>query len=271
MRTITLNIEKGGVGKTTLACHLAWYLAERGERVVVLDLDQQGNATSTLTGYEKPEDGPDEGPKVPFSVIGSIESLFRPDFEYPAGVEGTAHVFDGAEALHEFTTDYQHAIEALADNFPALAPHYDFCVIDTAPGWSWINFAGLMMTDHLIVPLQIEKLALDGLQRISDSIRTVEERGRGGRKIDFLGLVANNYRLDNRLHAANLEALKRETGDFLFPTPIPHRQHVAEAMDQAVPVWRLAKDTRDASALMTAVLDEAMKRVLRTLQKEKAA
>ncbi|RZM18199.1 MAG: ParA family protein, partial [Sphingomonas sp.] len=78
MRTITLNIEKGGVGKTTLACHLAWYLAERGNRVVVLDLDQQGNATSTLTGYEKPDDGPDEGPKVPFSVIGSIESLFRP-------------------------------------------------------------------------------------------------------------------------------------------------------------------------------------------------
>lgn len=258
MQTICLSIEKGGVGKTTVACHLAWHLAEQGKRILFLDMDQQGNGSEALLKYKAPNDGPDQGSAVAFSDAGGVANLLLPDFALPAG--GPAHVLSGGDELHQFTADFNPALIQLSKNFEKLHDAYDFCIIDTAPGWSWINFGALMVTDHVIFPLQLEQFAVDGLQRISDSIRSVEEQGRGGRPINILGIVPNNYRLDNRLHASNLEQLRAELGDFMMPT-VPHRQHIAEAMQIGAPVWRLKKDTRDASNHMRQFLTDAVKRI----------
>ena len=146
MRTIVVTNERGGIGKTTLTCHIAWHLAEQGKRVVVLDLDKQCHSAGML--------------KAEFEQIGPVQSIldFDPNEEPPA-----LACFKNTRQIVELTTDspqqgqhigaYVRAIRA------GLAKHYDYCVIDTAPAWDGRNLMALIASDYVAVPLDPDKTA----------------------------------------------------------------------------------------------------------------
>src|SRR3546814_3609173 len=75
-----------------------------------------------------------------------------------------------------YDADYPRALSALNANFPALDPYFDFCVIDTPPSWSWINFAALLVCNHLIVPVELGPFGPAATKQVSDSIQTVNQR-----------------------------------------------------------------------------------------------
>lgn len=242
MKTIAVNIEKGGAGKTTIACHLAWHLADAGHRVLVLDLDRQCNASSALREFES---------------LGSCKALFEPDYAPP--VCGRLAIYSNRMA-GEYDADYSRALSAFRVNFRTLAPTFDFCVIDTPPAWSWINFAALMVCDDLIVPVELGPFGPDSTKQLSNSIQTVNQRARET-PIRVAGLVANRVKANDRNQLAMLAELKAKIGRNLFETHLPDRSHYSQAIQAGVPVWRYEKDVRSSLPPMRAFLDEAMQRI----------
>lgn len=242
MKTIAVNIEKGGAGKTTIACHLAWHLADAGHRVLVLDLDRQCNASTALRDFES---------------HGSCKQLFEEGFVAPAGRQRGIY---SNRMTGEFDADFGKALSAFRANFPKLAEFHDYCVIDTPPAWSWINFAALMVCDDLIVPVELGPFGPDSTRQLSNSIQTVNQRGRR-HPIRIAGLVANRVKANDRNQLAMLEELKAKIGRNLFSAHLPDRAHYSQAVQAGVPVWRFEKDVRSSLPAMRAFLDEAMQRI----------
>jgi chromosome partitioning protein len=242
VKTITVNIEKGGAGKTTIACHLAWYLADAGHRVLVLDLDRQRNASAALRDFEP---------------LGSCKQLFDAGFAAPVGCHRGIY---SNHLTGEYDADFGKALSSFRANFPALTDAYDYCVIDTPPAWSWINFAALMVCDDLIVPVELGPFGPDSTKQLSNSIQTVNQRGRRT-PIRIAGLIANRVKANDRNQIAMLADLKAKIGRNLFSTHLPDRSHYSQAVQAGVPVWRFDKDVRSSLPPMRAFLEEAMERI----------
>lgn len=242
MRTIAINVEKGGAGKTTIACHLAWVLADAGHRVLVLDLDRQCNATDALAEFES---------------LGSCKPLFEPDYIPPANLPRLAIYSNRMGG--EYDASYSRALGNVRTNFPKLNPLFDFCIIDTPPSWSWINFAALLICDHLIVPVELGPFGPAATKQVSDSIQTVNQRRT--KPIHVAGLVANRVRANDRHQMDMLAALKTKVGKNLFTNYLPERAHYSQAIQEHVPVWRFDKDVRGSLPPMRAFLEEAMTRI----------
>lgn len=242
MKTIAINVEKGGAGKTMIACHLAWHLADAGHRVLFLDLDRQGNATSALAGFEG---------------LGSCKPLFEPGFDRSPAFPRTAVYANRMGG--EYDADYPRALTNLYANFPALGAQFDYCVIDTPPSWSWINFAALLVCDHLIVPVELGPFGPEATKQVSDSIATVNSKRRS--PIHVVGLIPNRVRANDRHQLEMLAAVRAKIGRNLFGAYLPERAHYSQALQERVPVWRFAKDVRSSLPPMRAFLDEAMSRI----------
>ena len=167
MRTIVVTNERGGIGKTTLTCHIAWHLAEQGKRVVVLDLDKQCHSAGML--------------KADFEQIGPVQSIL--DFD-PADEPPALACFKNTRQIVELTTDGpqqgQHIGAYVRAIRVGLAKHYDYCVIDTAPAWDGRNLMALIASDYVAIPLDPDKTARQSLNEISQSIHLANKvRGEG--------------------------------------------------------------------------------------------
>lgn len=244
MRTIAINVEKGGAGKTTIACHVAWHLADAGHRVLFLDLDRQCNASDAL---------------AEFVSLGTCKPLFEPGYALPASPLPRLAIYSNRMG-GEYDADYPRALTNIRANFPTLDQQFDYCVIDTPPSWSWINFAALMICDHLIIPVELGPFGPAATKQVSDSIATVNQRGRT-KPIHVVGLVANRVRANDRHQTDMLAALKDKIGRNLFTNYLPERAHYSQALQERVPVWRFDKDVRNSLPAMRAFLDEAMTRI----------
>lgn len=243
VKTIAINVEKGGAGKTTIACHLAWHLADAGHRVLFLDLDRQCNATDALADFES---------------LGSCKPLFEPDYTPPTDAPRLSIYSNRMGG--EYDADYTGALRNVRINFPKLGSAFDYCVIDTPPSWSWINFAALMVTDSLIIPVELGPFGPASTKQVSNSIATVNEKGRT-KPIHLAGLVPNRVKANDRAQMDMLAAIRAKVGKNLFANYLPDRAHYSQALQDHVPVWRFSKDVRGSLPAMRAFLDEAMTRI----------
>ena len=240
MRTIVVTNERGGIGKTTLTCHIAWHLAEQGKRVVVLDLDKQCHSAGML--------------KAEFEQIGPVQSIldFDPNEEPPA-----LACFKNTRQIVELTTDspqqgqhigaYVRAIRA------GLAKHYDYCVIDTAPAWDGRNLMALIASDYVAVPLDPDKTARQSLNEISQSI-SLANKVRGEGNATRFGIVFNRVQTTSEVSKMLIDRIGQALPANVVPHTIPHREHMREAALLEIPVWRLAKDTRRSAPIVREVV-----------------
>jgi len=241
VKTIVVNNQKGGVGKTMLAVHLAWFLAEeRGARVLFIDLDPQGNASYTL-------DGERNG--------GSSSALFfGPDVQIE-GLPGIT-VLRADEKLHSVEQNINTAVPAMAKRFVTFKDQFDFCVIDTPPTWGGRNFAALLVTDYVISPIDLEDYSLQGVGTLRKQVKLVEDQARGGRRIGFLGLLPSRLVSNSPRQRAHLRTLIQQAGaSLLFEGVITQRQGYAEALSAKTPVWTIKKSAaQDAARELRGVL-----------------
>jgi chromosome partitioning protein len=254
MRTLVVNNQKGGVGKTMLACHLAWFLAEaEGARVAVFDFDPQGNASKVLS---EGHDG------------GLASALFYgPDYPAAPSVPGIT-VFRADPALIHVQMEH---VPAAGPRFEALADRFDYVVIDTPPSWGWRNYAALMVADHLLSPVDLEMFAIDGVTDLRKNVATVEKKVRGGRKVDFMGLLASRYQSNSPHQKANLQKLFASAGSLMFEGVVTQRQGYAQAMAAKAPVWTLPSSAqREAGRELRAIIGRVKDRMDKTAQ-ERAA
>ena len=251
MRTLVVNNQKGGVGKTLLAVHAAWRLAEMGARVAAIDLDPQGNASFTLA--EAASGGPSHA---------LFTSAGPPPPDLPsAGLT----LFAADRALDSVDDRRTEAVLAFRDHFPRLAERFDYVVIDTPPTWSGRNYAALMVASTLVAPIDLETYALQGVRQLLAQKAAVEKAARGGRPIDFLGLLPSRFQSNAPRQRQSLEQLLRQEGvKLMFPDRgvITQRSGYAEALDIRQPVWTIRKSAaQEAGREIRAVLDTIKSRL----------
>lgn len=227
MRTIVINNQKGGVGKTMLAVHAAWYLAESGGRVVFVDLDPQANASLTLRSAKCGE---------------SSQLFFGPSLDL--GARTGLSLLAGGRGLDAVDAQLTAAVTAFRARFAGLGETFDYAVVDTPPTWSGRNYAALMVATSLLAPIDLETYALQGVKQLLAQKAAVERNARQGRPIDFLGLLPSRFQSQSPRQRDSLAELLRQEGlRIMFPGygVITQRQGYAEALDIGAPVWTIRK------------------------------
>jgi chromosome partitioning protein len=239
MKTITLINEKGGVGKTTLAIHIAAGLTIRGYRVVLADADAQGHATVSM-GLSKDPGMYDLLVRgAPFrDVLRPVaKDLFAPP-DQPS--KGQLYVVPSNVETRSIPIQISDAF-AVVDRFRELEELVDVVVFDTAPTPSLLHGSIYLATDSIIYPTKCEYLSFDGLvESFTHRDMMQQTRARWGLKdIKVMGIVPTMFRASTLVHQENLTKLKTRYNDLVWPE-ILMRTIWAEASTVGQTVFRFA-------------------------------
>lgn len=236
MPVIAFTNQKGGVGKTTSAVNIASELARLGHPTLLIDLDPQANASSGL-GVR----GADAGT---YELLMSEQSL--PELTRPASVEGL-EVLPATEDLVGAEVELAGAEGRYVRLARKLANHpYRYVIVDCPPSLGFLSINALVAARYVVIPVQCEYYALEGLSRLSDTLRKVKRSLNP--ELDLLGVLLTMY--DKRLKLAQQVAadVRHHFPERTFETVIPRSVRLAEAPShgQAAGVW--ARLSRGATA-----------------------
>ena len=238
MKIIAIANRKGGVGKTTTAVNLATALSAVNKSVLVLDLDPQGNATTSL-GIAKEKDLPSSYEVL----IGLCEAkkaiihTFLPQFDMlPSSPDLAAAEI---ELINLPKREFM-----LKGALSSLVEMYDYIIIDCPPSLNLITVNALACADDVLVPLQCEFLALEGLADLMKNINAVKRNF--NHDLRLLGIVLTMFSKQNKLSKMIEDDVRKYFGNKVFETVIPRSVRIAEAPSHGKPV--LLYDVKNVGA-----------------------
>ena len=237
-RIIAVANQKGGVGKTTTAINLSACLAESGKKVLTIDTDPQGNTTSGL-GVDK-----DELENTVYELMLDEctikESLVKTEFENLDLIPSNVNLA-GAEiellGINEKEYILKNAVDYIKDD-------YDFVIIDCPPSLNMLTVNALTTANTVLVPIQCEYYALEGLSQLLHTISLVKERLNENLQIE--GVVFTMYDARTNLSLQVVENVKNNLDTTIYKTIIPRSVRLAEAPSHGLPINKY--DSRSTGA-----------------------
>ena len=228
MIRIAVANQKGGVGKTTTAINLATAMAAIGWRVLLVDLDPQGNASTGLgVGQSQRAQSSYDVLMGDARVIDAAIATRIPGLSVlPATVD-----LSGAEIELVDVAQRSHRLLAALDAAPA--DQWDLAIIDCPPSLGLLTINALVAAQSLLVPLQCEFFALEGLSQLLQTFERI--RAKFNPDLSILGVVLTMYDRRNRLTEQVAEDVRACLGDAVFPTAIPRNVRLSEAPSHGLP------------------------------------
>lgn len=228
MKTLVVANQKGGVGKTTLSMHIALYAKKMGKKVCFIDLDSQGNSSSSLS-KNIPQTSEKKASSLFVNGVGTVEEEF---------------------AIYMGDKDLVKIVESgvFADSLNKLKPHYDVCVIDTAPTASILQVAPLKICDYVLSPIELQAWSYDGTNPFLTMVQNIRRQSTNNKPV-FLGLIPNRVVYSSKQQKADMKQfLANENfknnlfgkGEFL----IPNRSAYALAGAEGKAIWEYKNNSQ---------------------------
>ena len=239
-RIIAVVNQKGGVGKTTTAVHLGWALAHQGQYVLLVDFDPQANATTYLGHNARTISG------------GIYEALFDPargsSFVLPTSKEGY-RIMPATSALagaHVELVPLERREHRLREALTHIRHDYDTIIIDCPPSLGLLTVNALVGADEILVPVQAEHFALEGLSQLMETIQLVRDHVKP--ELVVLGAVVTMFDDRYKLSQEIFEELYKHFPDKIFRTVIPRSIRVAESSRYAKTIFEYDPESRASKA-----------------------
>ena len=227
-RVIAISNQKGGVGKTTTSINLSACLAEKGKKVLVIEIDPQGNTTSGL-GVEK-----DAAENTVYELLlGECEveeCLQKLEFEGVSLIPSNVNLA-GAEIELIGIEDKEYILQ---NKISKIRDQFDFIIIDCPPSLNMLTINAMTTANTVLVPIQCEYYALEGLSQLMHTIELVQERLNPD--LEMEGVVFTMYDARTNLSLQVVENVKDNLNQNIYKTIIPRNVRLAEAPSYGMPI-----------------------------------